>query len=405
MSDVATDRSAVTPLALPDVRASLRSVLDEMSRVVQPLLTLYVDVHTDTDPNAPRQRVDAALRSLDLDRNVRERFEGWAVEALRDGLEGTIVFAAGAGRHDRPFHAFVPRTLPLAGGRTPAVARFGAPWTSPLELLLEDEGPTVVTFVGNERARTFVHDLGRTIELGGYVRSVAAGEWRRFGEHSTGMPGQVARGGAGMDAMDARTEAWTDRFLDHLAAEVRNLLDRTASSSVVVMGRDDAVSRFLRRLRAPDGVQVTSAAAPVHETAEVGAWQSEIDAAAQDALRARRSREIDAAVDAGFTRLDTVLDALVRNRIARVIVARDHDLQIVRDAAAGTVVGVASEPVLNGNDRVSADAPLERAWFKDHAVAVARTGGAGVGVAHASDDEVRVVAVGGVVGVPHRTKV
>ncbi len=389
--------NATAPTALP-VRSEIEALVGRLHDHPAPLLSLYLDVHAGTDPNAPAQRADAALRALPLERDVRERLEARLVEALRGASEGTFAFFAAEDPDDLLETRLLRIPPPLPGGADPAAAHWGEAWTEPLELLLATEPPAVAVFADERRARLFVHDLGEVIEASAYVRALDPSGWRRFQEASTGMPGVPAGGGSGQDDFEARKEAWTQRFIASVMQQVEAAVAAREGARLVLLGETRRRRQLEDELSAPlEKALLASAPAPVDPDLEAARWSEPLSDLVRAALHEEDERHLDRLERDGVHGTGAVLLALQQGELAWVAVPADVDVDVVH--CLGTDWLAADE---EGARAVCPDGPIERAPLKRFLRAAARRGRADLRVLRGPDANELIARVGPLAGLPRR---
>ncbi|MDZ7799184.1 MAG: VLRF1 family aeRF1-type release factor [Trueperaceae bacterium] len=381
--------------ALP-VRRELEDLIHELQAAQRPLLSLYLDVHAGSDPNAPAQRADAALRELPLDRAVRERLERHVLSLVRQTGEGTLVAFAAEDPDDLAVHRLLRVPPPLPGGARDAVAHWGDPWLTPLELLLANEPPVIAAFVDERRARLFVQDLGEATEASSYVRALDTEAWRRFAEHSTGTPGQPARGGSGMDAYEAREDAWTARFVRDLAGQVAGAVAAREGARLVLLGESRRIAQLEEELptHLRDAV-LTRAPAPADPDLQASQWRDPLTEVVRSALHEEDEAYLNRLARDGLTGTGVVLDALQRGTLELVVVPADHDVEVVRCLGSGWMAE--DEAAVR---QVCPSDPIERVPLKERLLAAVRTGRARLRILRGPDAKRLQDRIGPIAGLP-----
>lgn len=389
--------NASIPTILP-LRAGIEALIGRLNDHPAPILSLYLDVHAGTDPNAPAQRADAALRTLPLERAVRERLEARLGEALRGASEGTVAFFATEDPDDLLDTRLLRLAPPLPGGADPAAAHWGDAWTEPLELLLATEPPVVAVFADERRARVFVHDLGEVTEASAYVRALDPSGWRRYQEAETGMPGVPASGGSGQDDFEARKEAWTQRFLASVVQQVEATVAARAGARLALLGATRRRRQLEEALSAPlRTALLTSAPAPADPDLDVAHWSEPLSDLVRAALHEEDERHLDQLERDGVTGTGAVLAGLQQGELAWVAVPADVDVDVVH--CLGTDWLAEDEP---GARAVCPDGPIERVPLKSYLRTVARRGRAEVRILRGPDAHELMARVGPLAGLPRR---
>lgn len=380
----------------PPVRREIEDLLARLATIDTPVVSLYLDVHSDTDPNAPAQRADAALRRLDLDRELREGLRRRLNESLRGASEGTFVFFASedaAGIEEARLLRVAP---PLPGGAAPAAARWGEPWTEPLDLLLASEVPVVAVFVDARRARLFVHDLGELVEGSSYVRALDPSGWRRYQEAATGTPGEAARGGSGRDDFEARKDAWTQRFVNAMTERIEAAVAARDGTRLVLLGETRRRRQLEEALPAPlKTVLLTSVAAPVDPDLAASQWIEPLTELIRDALHAEDEHALADLEDHGVVGVHAVLEALQHGDLRIVTVPADEDVEVVHCIGTDWLAETERSARL-----VCPDGPIERAPLKHFLLDATRKGRARVRILRGPDASTFVNRVGPVAGLP-----
>lgn len=393
MSDARTPET--TPLP---VRRELEELLGRLERHETPLASLYLDVHADTDPNAPAQRADAALRELSLDRSVRERLERHVETLLRDVGEGTLALFVGEDPDEFSAHRLLRVAPPLPGGARQAVAQWGEPWLAPLELLLASEPPVVAVFADERRARLFVQDVGEVIEAAAYVRAMDPSDWRRYAEHETGMPGQTARGGSGMDDFEDRKEEWTAKFVRHVASQIEIAVGARDGARLVLLGESRRVSQLEDALSEPmKKTLLTTGPAPVDPDLGPARWREPLADVVRDALHEEDEARLERLERDGVTGVGPTLDALQRGELELVAAPADVDVDVVH--CLGTDWIAEDEEAAR---RVCPDGPIERTPLKRFLGPVARSGRARIRILRGVDADALLERIGPIAGLPRR---
>lgn len=383
--------------ALP-VRRELEDLAANLREQGGPVLSLYLDVHAGSDPKAPAQRADAALRRLPLDRAVRERLEQHVLFLLRDAGEGTLVAFAAEDPTEFAAHRLLHVPPPLPGGARDAAAHWGDPWLSPLELLLANEPPVVATFVDERRARLFVQDLGEATEASSYVRALDTEAWRRYAEHSTGMPGRPARGGSGMDAFDAREEAWTARFVRDLVGQVGDAVAAREGARLVLVGESRRIAQVEEALPAHlREVLLARGPAPADPDLDASRWRDPLTEMVRAALHDEDEAYLARLAEDGLTGTGLVLDALQRGELELVVVPADDDVEVVRCLGSGWMA--ADEASVR---QVCPDDPIERVALKERILEASRAGRARLRILRGVDARRLQEQIGPVAGLPRR---
>ena len=349
---------------VPQAQPARRDLLDLLKRLDAhegALATLILDVHSENDPNAPAQRADAALRELSLERDVRERLERQVHERLRSAGEGVLVLYLDPDREEPVGERLLRVAPPLPGGASQAAAWWGPPVTSPVQLLLASRSPLVAAFVDERRARLFVVDLGEAVEAAAYVRALDTEGWRRFGEHSTGMPGRPARGGAGMDDFEARKDVWTARFVSELAERLQIAIGTDPNARLALIGETRRTKQLEEALSAPARERILMRApAPADPDLPTPKWAGPLTDLVSGARRDEDRTLLDRLEQEGVSGPGPTLEALQEGRLRTLVAPVEDDLEIVRCLDAGWIA-----PDEASARAVCPDGPIERAWLRD----------------------------------------
>lgn len=380
-------------------RRAIEDMLDRLDPVDAPVVSLYLDVHAGTDPNAPAQRADAALRALDLDRRVREDLERRLGEALRSASEGTLAFFAAQEPDGWIETHLLQIAPPVPGGAAPAVARRGTPWTEPLQLLLASDVPVVAVFADARRARVFVHDLGEIVEASSYVRALDPSNWRRYEEAKTGTPGEVARGGSGRDDFEARKDAWTERFVSDVIEQIALVVAARGGTRLVLLGETRQRRDVEAALPAPlKTALLASGPAPVDPDLATSRWVEPLSELIRTARHGEDELILAEIEQHGVVGVQEVLDALQKGDLQLVAVPADVDVDVVH--CLGTDWLAASEEEAR---RVCPDGPIDRAPLKHFLLGAVQRGRARLRVLRGPDANDLVTRVGPLAGLPRRT--
>jgi hypothetical protein len=379
-------------------RREIQDLRDRLAAIDRPVLSLYLDVHADTDPNAPAQRADAALRELPLDRDVRERLERRVQTALREVGEGTLLYVADAEADGLQEAQLLRVAPPLPGGRHEAAARWGAPWLAPLDLLLAAEAPVVAAFADERRARVFVQDLGVVTEASAFVRSLDPSAWGRKAEHATGMPGRPARGGSGKDDFEARKEAWTARFVDEVAGELEAAVAAHERTRLVLLGEPKRVAQLEEALSKPVQERLLAKGpAPVDPDLGPARWSDPLATFVREKLHDEDEERLERLARDGVTGLGATLDPLQRGQLELVAVHADVDVDVVRCQDSGWLAEDEDHVRL-----VCPDGPIVREPLKEHLLEAVQRGRAQLRVLRGPDADALLERVGPIAGLPRR---
>lgn len=381
------------------IRSDIEALIERLEAATAPVVSLYLDVHADSDPNAPAQRADAALRDLPLERDVRERIESRLSETLRRAGEGTLCFFA-AEDPDQLLETVLLRVAPpLPGGADPAAARRGTPWTAPLALSLASDPPVVAVFADARRARVFVYDLGEVVEASAYVRALDPSGWRRYQEAETGMPGTPARGGSGRDDFEARKEAWTRRFVDDVMERVGATVAAREGARLVLLGEPRQRRQLEEALPAPlEATLLASTSVPADPDLDVARWRDPLAELVRDALHAEDAETLERLEEHGVAGTEAVLNALQLGELKLVAVPVDADVDVVH--CIGTDWLAEDERAAR---TVCPDGPIERAPLKRFLLDVARKGRAQVRVMRGEAADRLTTRLGPIAGLPRRS--
>lgn len=384
-------------------REGVRDMIERVEAHGDDVVSLYLDVHADTDPNAPGQRADAALRELSLAREDRERLEERILLALRDVGEGHLALFSAVDPDELFDYRLLRVAPPLPGGRKEALARVGAPLTSPLRLLLSSERPAVVTYVDERRARIFEVDVGDVTETASSVRVLNSDEWRDYSHKSTGDPGLigrpgVGRAGSGRDEFEARVEAWTTRFTKALAERLADEVAARDGAQLVLLGEPgraeqlgDALPIHLKESHVRGGGAVADPDQPL------GIWARPLFERVTE-LRVEGEEPIMGLIaDRAFETLDETLDALQKGLLAKVAVPVDFDVEVMHCLENGWIAEHEE-----GLREVCGDGPIERTFLKERLAEVAKGVGTEVVLLRGPAGERVQNEFGGAAGLPRR---
>lgn len=394
MTDALNDPVTTTHLA----RREIQDLRDRLAASEGPVLSLYLDVHADTDPNAPAQRADAALRELPLERSVRERLERQIQNTLRDVGEGTLAYFADASEDGLEEAHLLRVTPPLPGGRREAAALWGEPWLAPLDLLLEGEVPVVAAFADERRARIFVQDLGVATEASAFVRALDPSAWGRKAEHSTGMPGRPARGGSGKDDFEARKEAWTARFVEEVAKEIETAIAAHERARLVLLGEPKRVSQLEDELSKPVQERLL-AKGPAPADPDLGPqrWSDPLASFVREKLHDEDEARLEQLARDGVTGVGATLDLLQRGELGFVAVHADVDVDVVRCLDSDWLAEDEERARL-----VCPDGPIAREPLKNRLLDAVRRGRAQLRVLRGPDADALLERAGPIAGLPRR---
>ncbi len=386
---------------VPQEQPARRDLLDLLKRLDAhegSLATVILDVHAGDDPNAPAQRADAALRGLSLERERRERLERQVRERLRSAGEGVLVLFLDPARDEPVGERLLRVAPPLPGGTAQAAAWWGPPVTSPLRLLLASRSPLVAAFVDERRARLFVVDLGEAIEAGAYVRAIDTDAWRRYGEHSTGMPGRPARGGAGMDDFEARKDAWTARFVAELAERLQIAVGTDPNARLALIGEPRRTKQLEEALSVPARERIlTRAPAPADPDLPTPRWAGPLTELVAEARQAEDRALLERLEQEGVSGPGPTLEALQEGRLHTLVAPVEDDLEIVRCLEPGWIA-----PDEASARAVCPDGPIERAWLRDRLYELLQSGRADLRLLHGDAGREASRRFGPVAGLPRR---
>jgi|GEM_PF-1616842 len=387
-----------TPALVPDIEGTARTRIQGLLRTLQhrddPFVTLLLETRIGNDAGGPFQRAEASLRGLSLDRALREELERKLQTTLREAHEGYLAWFAST-EQDETF-AVPLRTAPaIPGGRQEAVARLGAPWLTPLSLLLAAEPPVVAVFADERRARVFVHDLGEVHEVASYVRALDPTGWRQYAEHSTGMPGRPARGGTGRDDFEKRTEVWSDRFLKGVINQVEIAIRQDGQSQLALFGDAQRVVRLEAAL--PQHLhRHVLLRGPMPADPDLGVEQLEpaLRERIAEARIAEEDRLVDRTLREGIHGVGPVLHGLIDGEVSEVVLPADVDIDIVH--CLGTDWIAEDEDAAR---RVCPESPIEWAPLKSFIEVTAKKGAARIRLVHGAAADELLAHVGPVAGI------
>lgn len=384
-------------------RDGVRAMLDRVEAHGGPIVSLYLDVHADTDPNAPPQRTDAALRQLALDRRDRERLEDAILEAMKDVGEGYFVLFSALDPDELFEHRLLRVAPPLPGGEQEALARLGRPLTAPLRLLLASEPAAVIAYVDERRARIFELDVGDVREISSSVRALNSEEWRNYRHKSTGDPGQIGRpgmgrAGSGRDEFEARVDAWTTRFTKALADRLADEVGRREDAQLVLLGEPGRTEQVQEALPAHlKETHLSGGAAVADPDQAVGIWARPLHQRVAE-LRVQQEEPLMAELEnRSFETLGETLDALQKGLLERVAVPVDFDVEVIHCLENGWIAE--TEEQLR---EICEDGPIERLSLKERLAEAARQVGAEVTLLRGPGAEKIQNDYGGIAGLPRR---
>ena len=384
-------------------RDDVRSLVGRVEAHGGPIVSLYLDVHADTDPKAPQQRADAALRELGLSREDREAIEQRLERAFQEVGEGYWAVFSAPNPDDLFEHRLLRTAPPLPGGRQEYLSRLGDPLTAPLHLLLAADPPAIVTYVDERRARIFVVDLGDVRETASSVRAMNTEEWRNYTHKGTGDPGQIAssgvgRAGSGRDQFEARAEAWTERFTKALAERLADEVASRDGAQLVLLGEPGRAEQVHESLPIHLKDNLLTGGPAVADPEEPATQWARPLAKRVAEVRMEKEGELLDRLDAeGLDSLAETLDALQKGGLGRVAVPVDYDVEVVRCLDNDWLA--VTEDALR---EVCGDGPIERTSLKEHLVHAARTGGADIVLVRGPEGEGMEERFGGLAGLPRR---
>lgn len=388
-------KHATTPDVRTPIRSALDASLDHLTEEDRPVVSVYLDVHASEDPAAPAQRANAALRGLPLDRDTRTNVERRLLETLRNHGEGYLAWFLPIGKATTPHAILLRQAPPLPGGHHEAIAHHGKPWTEPLELHRESHPPIVAIFADARRARVFVHDLGEVHEVAAYVRALDPTTWRRYAEHSTGMPGRPARGGTGRDDVARRTEAWSERFVRNVMTQVELAMKQHDGTRLALLGDAQSIVRLESALNASLAPRVLlRGPLPADPDLDVNQLAGPLDTRIREALALEEAALIQHLHRDGVHGLGPVLHAITDGDVAELVLANDVDVDVVH--CLGTQWLAESEEAAR---RVCPDGAIEHAPFKTFARSLAHRHAATLRIVHGDAARSLVHSMDAVAGV------
>ena len=325
----------------PPARARIGRVLHDLKRFDPPWITMVVPRHAGTDAGVPDARIDEALRTLNLPDDARRTVKRRALESVRAVHEQwAVVYASEDGAVVRTVGLKVAPPLP---DEDPASrVRHGDAWTAPLDAMLAFDRPTIAVWATDTKARFFAVDFGEATELAGFVGDINRESWRPYSESSTGMPGEPARGGSGMDDVQDRTDDWVRRLGRLLLDEVHDALRPYRHAHWVLLADRQTAARLEANMT-PELARsyLGSAGTPGPLGVPDNRFVNAVVEATTATLEASQRRWLQAPEHDSelVTDLEAILGALDRDRVDTLALATRLSPNGVRDLSSGRVHG------------------------------------------------------------------
>jgi hypothetical protein len=364
--------------AMPDhdlpARARVGRTLHDLKRFEHPWVSLVVPRHAGTDAGVPDALVDESLRTLDLPDDTRRTIKRRVLESLRAVHEAwAVAYASEDGAVVRTVGLKVAPPLPERDAASRV--RFGEAWTAPLDSMLAFDRPTLAVWATNTKARLFAVDFGEASELSSFVGDVNRESWRPYSEASTGMPGEPARGGSGMDDVQDRTDDWIRRLNRLLLDEVQDALRPYRQAGFVLLTDDATAARLERHMDA--GLKrsyLGAAGAPGTVQVPDDRFLRDVAERTHAAVQASQMQWLETGDGEVVTDLDAILSALDRGQVDTLALATSVSPQGVQDLSNGRVHGSMTQ-LRRENDTGSPSAlvPMSDVWMsrvKDSAARV-----------------------------------
>ncbi len=224
----------------------IRALQSEVAPHPSPVLSLYLDVDPSRPENARKAyalRARAAMEGLGLPKHYTRRL----VQRLRQdhGLPDARTLVVFAGDEpDTFFESYALRpSIPLIDAGEGVLARWGEPYVAPLLLAVHEHRRYLALLLAADRVRLFELYLDEVAELDAIIQPLDAQGWRPLREHSTGMPGVPARGGAGKDLFEKRVADWRRRFHRDTAQHLERTLEALdGDTRLLLMGLSGEVN-------------------------------------------------------------------------------------------------------------------------------------------------------------------
>lgn len=233
------------------IGSNLLNILHEqITAYPEPVLSLYLDVNPANHANEQKAYVlhaREALQKLPLDKDFIEKILFRLSQELVIPQGRTLIIFAGA-VPEKLFEAhYLQADLPLLDLTDGALARWGAPFTAPLEFALDQQERYALLYVSEEHMRLFEVFLGQIEELADFARVVDTNEWHdfRLGRRHASMNGfAAARANGNISRADSRLEYATEQVYRALLPQLTEILKKQSINRIILLGLPEAMTTF-----------------------------------------------------------------------------------------------------------------------------------------------------------------
>jgi hypothetical protein len=228
----------------------LAALTEQITPHPEPVLSLYLDVNPANHANEHKAfvlRAREALKQLPLDKDFIEKILYRLDQELVIPQGRTLVIFAGADPGKLFAAHYLQADLPLLDLTDGALARWGRPFTAPLEYALDQQERYALLYVSEEHMRLFEVFLGQIEELADFVRIVDTDEWHDFRlarRHPSMNAFPAARASGNTSRADARLANATERIYRGLLPRFTAILKKEGINRIILLGLPEAISTF-----------------------------------------------------------------------------------------------------------------------------------------------------------------